>query len=205
MDGRSTYGVSRRWAWPLCGVVLSAVLLVGCTATPDEQAPDQQAAGQQNTDPLPAQTIPAPGGGSVHETVAPAEPAPTVSTSMKKPADVGGGITVDVAHVRRLAVKAKTPGEIAGPAVAITLTVDNAGKKPVDLSTAMVSVTGSDGAYGQPTTSDPYAPFTGPVEAGGSESGTYVFRLPADQRKSLSVTVEYVAGAPIALFVGKAK
>ncbi|MEQ6896513.1 DUF4352 domain-containing protein [Microbacterium sp. KR10-403] len=128
-----------------------------------------------------------------------------MKASLRESADVGDGVAVAVAKVRDLTVKATTPGEIAGPAVAITLRVTNGGAKGINLSAAMISVTGSHGAYGQPTTSDPYDPFSGSLAAGDSATGTYVFRLPAEQRKSLSVTVEYVAGAPVALFVDKNK
>ena len=86
--------------------------------------------------------------------------------------------------------------------MALTINVDNASDEAIDLSTAMVSVTGSGGSYGQATTSEPYSPFLGSVEPGAEASGVYVFRLPAEERDSLQVSVEYVAGAPIALFVG---
>ncbi|MBN9174446.1 MAG: hypothetical protein J0I70_09885, partial [Microbacterium sp.] len=61
------------------------------------------------------------------------------------------------------------------------------------------------GSYGQPTTSDPYKPFSGSISSGASATGTFVFRLPAQERQSLSITVQYVAGAPVALFAGNVK
>ena len=78
----------------------------------------------------------------------------------------------------------------------------NGTDEAIDLSTAMISLTGSNEAMGQPTTSEPYSPFSGEVAPDDTATGTYVFLLPEDERDALSITVEYVAGAPIALFTG---
>lgn len=177
------------------GVALCSLMLSAC-------APVETTPGSQNTDPLPTATVPAPDGGSIEETVAPVEPGPTHEIELGDTAELEGGVNVTVSEVEALDVEAKTPGEIAGPAVALTLTVENTSDESVDMSTAMVSVTGSKDSFGQPTTSEPYSPFLGAVAPGETASGIYVFRLPADERGSLEVTVEYIAGAPIALFVG---
>ncbi|KRB37162.1 DUF4352 domain-containing protein [Microbacterium sp. Root180] len=176
------------------GAALCALAISGCAPEPTP--------GSQNSDPLPSATVPAPNGGSIDETVAPVAPGETLEAKLGDTAELEGGVNVTVSEVEQLDVKAVTPGEIAGPAVALTLTVENDSDESVDLSTAMVSVTGSKDSFGQPTTSEPYSPFLGSVEPGKSISGIYVFRLPAEERDSLQVTVEYVAGAPIALFTG---
>lgn len=170
-------------------------MFTGCTQA-------ETPSGTQNTDPLPTETVPAPNGGSIEETVAPVAPGETQEAELGETAELEGGVNVTVSEVEALDVTATTPGEIAGPAVALTLTVENTSDEPIDLSTAMVSVTGSKDSLGQPTTSEPYSPFSGSVEPGKTSSGIYVFRLPADERDSLEVTVEYIAGAPIALFAG---
>lgn len=188
----------RRFSIRLGTVVTGAVLCVmaftACTASAEP--------GSQNTEPLPTATVPAPNGGSIEETVAPVPPGPTEEADLGETAELDGGVNVTISEVEALDVKANTPGEIAGPAVALTLTIENASDEAIDLSTAMVSVTGAKGTYGQATTSDPYSPFKGTLSPGDEASGVYVFRLPADERSSLEATVEYVAGAPIALFAG---
>lgn len=176
------------------GAVLCAVAFSACTAEPEP--------GTQNSDPLPSATVPAPNGGSIEETVEPVDPGPTQEAELGDTARLEGGVDVTISEVEQLDVKAETPGEIAGPAVALTLTVENGSDDAIDLSTAMVSVTGSKDSYGQATTSEPYSPFAGTLAPGETASGVYVFRLPADERDSLQVTVEYIAGAPIALFTG---
>lgn len=174
-------------------IVVCAGALTACTAEPEPEP---------NTDPLPTATVPAPDGGSIDETVAPADPAPSHEAELGDTADLEDGVAVTVTDVELLDVEAHTPGEIAGPAVALTIDIANGTDDVIDLSTAMVSVTGSAGSYGQPTTSEPYQPFTGSVQPGAESSGIYVFRLPAEEREALEVVVQYVAGAPIALFVG---
>lgn len=188
----------RRLSIRMSAVAVSAALCaLAISACAPEPAP-----GTQNSDPLPSETVPAPDGGSIEETVAPVDPGPTQEAQLGDTAELEGGVNVTVSEVEQLDVKATTPGEIAGPAVALTLTVENDSDEPIDLSTAMVSVTGSKDSFGQPTTSEPYSPFLGSVEPGETSSGIYVFRLPAEERDSLQVTVEYIAGAPIALFTG---
>jgi hypothetical protein len=185
-----------RFGTVAAGAALCAIILVAC-------APTEAAPGTQNTDPLPTETVPAPGGGTIEETVAPVDPGPTEDAELGDTAELEGGVDVTVSKVQVLDVEANTPGEIAGPAVALTIDVKNSSDEAIDLSTAMVSVTGSKGSYGQATTSEPFAPFMSSVEPGAEASGVYVFRLPAEERDSLEVSVEYIAGAPIALFVGK--
>lgn len=176
------------------GVALSLLIFTGCSAP--------VATGSQNTDPLPTATIPAPNGGSTQETVAPVEPGPTQDAELGSTADLEGGVSIAVTEVQSLDVTANTPGEIAGPAVSLTISVENSSDADIDLSTTMVSVTGAAGSYGQATTSEPYSPFLGSLSPGAEASAVYVFRLPAEEHGSLQVSVEYIAGAPIALFAG---
>ncbi|WP_460798516.1 DUF4352 domain-containing protein [Microbacterium sp. GXF0217] len=133
----------------------------------------------------------------------PADPVDPDPIPLDEPAELKTGVVVTVGNVDRVETKAETPGEVAGPAVAVHLTITNGTGAAVDLSTVMVSLTGDDGAFGQPTTSAPAAPFSGELAAGSESEGVYVFGLPAEGRDGLSIRVEYVAGAPIALFVGE--
>ena len=144
--------------------------------------------------------MPAPGGGTINDVVETAPASPTKEVGLDEKADVGAGVTAWIEKVRSISVTAKTPGEIAGPAVAVELSVHNGGDEPIDLSSAMVSLTSGDDLLGQPTTSDPYAPFSGSLDADETASATYVFLLPEESRSDISVSIQYVAGAPTALF-----
>lgn len=190
----------RRIAFAASVALLATLALTAC-------APEPVADGSQNTGPTPSATIPAPEGGSVDDVVVAAEDQPEEAdpdpTPINSPAELTGGVVVDVVDASEVETKAETPGETAGPAVAIRLQITNGTAAALDLSTVMVSVTGADDAYGQPTTSSPAAPFSGELAVGQSAEGIYVFGLPAEQRDDLSIRVEYVAGSPIALFVGE--
>lgn len=191
--GRTALGAS--------AVLVAGLLLAGCTSEPI-------ADGSQNSDPVATATVPAPGGGTVDDVVVAEEDQPVpaaaaAETPLDRPAELDDGMVIAVTEAERVETKAETPGEIAGPAVAVRLKITNGTDSTVDLSSVMVSLTGADGAFGQPTTSAPAAPFSGEIAAGGDAVGTYVFGIPAEQRDDLSITVEYVAGAPVALFVGE--
>lgn len=184
----------------------SVIALSACTgmatetANTDSGTAAQTADGTQNTTPAPTETVPAPNGGSIDEVVESGTKAKTTKVGLKDKADVGGKVTARIEKISPLDVTAQTPGEIAGPAVAVTVSITNGGDAAIDLSTAMVGLTADGDVLGQPTTSEPYAPFTGEVAAGESATATYVFLLPDESRKDYAVSIQYVAGATIALF-----
>ncbi|MDT0156341.1 DUF4352 domain-containing protein [Microbacterium sp. ARD32] len=144
--------------------------------------------------------VPAPGGSTVDDVEESPAPVPTTEVTLKEPAELGGGVQARIDKVSPLDVKAETPGEIAGAAVAVSLTIDNDSDKAIDVSSAMVSLTGADGVLGQPTTSDPYRPFQGTVRAGGTADAVYVFLLPEKARSAFVVSVQYLAGTTMARF-----
>lgn len=184
-------------------VLITALALVGCTATgAPEATPSTTSDGSQQTTPMPSTTVSPPTSGTIADVEPSPSPAPTTSAKLTDPIKLNTGMTITVEKVSHVDFTAETPGELAGPGIALTLKAHNGSNKAVDLSTAMVSLTLADGTLGQPTTSEPYAPILTSVAPGKDATGVYTFRLPSDDRAALSVTVEYLAGAPIALFVG---
>lgn len=184
----------------MIGLVLAVAACAPAPETSAFTASAQSGDGTQNTTEGRTEPVPAPGGGTTDDIVETAEPDRVVEVGVTEEADLGTGVSAAIESVKDVTVAAKTPGEIAGPAVAIELSVTNEGKKPIDLATAMVSLTNSDEMLGQPTTSDPYTPFSGQLEPGDTADATYVFLLPKDARSGLVVSFQYVAGTPIALF-----
>lgn len=125
----------------------------------------------------------------------------TAEVAIDEVAEVKQGITVRIDSIKELEVKAKTPGEVDGAAVAVTITLSNDRDEAIDVSSAMVTLYGAGQVLGQPTTSDPYEPFGGQVDAGASARGVYVFLLPDAAQGALDVSVQYEAGTTIARFV----
>ena len=69
---------------------------------------------------------------------------------------------------------------------------------------AVVSLTAADGTLGIPTTAGDPVPLAGAIAPGASTTGSYVFMLDPAAGRTVSVTVNYAAAEPVAVFTGKA-
>jgi len=134
----------------------------------------------------------------------PVTTAPAVA--LTDTADFGGQVSARISQVSAVQATATLPGEISGPAVAVTVQITNGSGQAIGLDA--VTVTMAD-AGGNPATAisvnpaDPSGPLQGALSAGASASGTYVFTVPADQRNPVTVTVNYSSGAPTVVFTGQ--
>jgi hypothetical protein len=108
-------------------------------------------------------------------------------------------------QIRAITTEARFPGEIAGPGLAITLRIDNAGTTPIDLDYAIVDLRGADGTRAVDVSGSPAAPLSGSLAPGAGATGVYVFTLPYDQRDPISVLFSYSAQAPTVTLVGDAR
>jgi hypothetical protein len=134
---------------------------------------------------------------TVDETTLPAVPL-TESVS------IAGDVNVRVSEIKAIDAVAQGIGEIAGPAVAVTVEVENGSSSPINLDGALVLLSDSLGSPGTSLTSDPSSPLSGQIDPGQSANGTYVFSVPLDQRDSVQISVSYSPEAPSALFTGSA-
>jgi hypothetical protein len=118
-------------------------------------------------------------------------------------ADFGTGLTLRVTDIEAVNGQAKSPGEIAGPALRLTLKATNDTKKAISLGTTVVEVSyGADKTPGVQLMNPGGKPFAGAVKPGGSATGTYVFTVPVDQRKQIQVTMSYAASKPTVVLEG---
>ncbi|UYG17427.1 DUF4352 domain-containing protein [Brachybacterium huguangmaarense] len=132
-----------------------------------------------------------------------AAPVPTESAALDKPVTFGTGATVSLTKIETITVEAKLPGETAGPAVRVTVSVQNKGDESLDVNSAVVTLSADDGGYGVGTTAgDPHA-LQGSVEPGSTATGTYVFMLDPAKDREVTISVNYAAGDPIAVFTGR--
>jgi hypothetical protein len=126
---------------------------------------------------------------------APATSGPMVGVSTAPAVKVGetGKITsdvqVDIDAVRDLTVKAERPGERAGAAVAVRVTVHNGSSKQFSLGGMVVNAFYHGGVPGDSTTSGPSKELTGLLAAGKQKTGTYVFMVPKQYAQSLRLEV----------------
>jgi hypothetical protein len=119
-------------------------------------------------------------------------------------ADFGGKVTASLVSVAGIKGEARGPGEIAGPAVAVTIKIRNDSSKALDLSAVTVNITNSKGDPGSPLSGSPASPFYGVLKPGDQSQGTYVFSVGAGQRKPVSISVSYTIDAPVVVFTGNA-
>lgn len=132
------------------------------------------------------------------------EPLPTIDAELGDAVVFDTGVDVEVTRVETTQVKAETPGEVSGPAVVVTVSARNQGTEPVTVDSAVVTIVASDGELGIGTTAGSPSPLAGLVEPGDTAEGTYVFMLDASDGRELTVSVNYAAGEPVAVFTGKA-
>lgn len=198
-----------RWAVAVLLVVVVAAAGIAIAAgggrsSADEDGPTGDAAATA-TAPSPSATAPAP----------PISPAPTGPTEdatelppgqapvpLDAPADVGG-VTVSLAAVESIEGRASGPGDVAGPAVRVTVRLENGTPDPLDLLGVSVQLTyGADAVPGSPLGDPSVAMFAGVLEPGGTSEGVYVFAVPPDGQDAVTVTVGHQPGAPFAIFTG---
>lgn len=112
-------------------------------------------------------------------------------------------VVVSLTSITTTSLTAETPGEYTGPAVIVTVHVANESSELQDVSSAVVSLSADDGDVGVPTGASPYAPLNGQVAAGETVEGTYVFMLDPAPGRAVTVSVNYSAGEPLAVFTGQ--
>jgi hypothetical protein len=127
------------------------------------------------------------------------------AVELDKPSADGAGVAVRITDVKAITAKAQLPGEVAGPAVALTLKVQNDSSGPVDLSSVVVTLLDADQAPGIEMTAKPSDPLSGTLRAGKSTTGVYVFTVDKSRRNPISVNVTLAGAAPVLLFKGDAR
>lgn len=155
-------------------------------------------------DPAPVSTAgPIAPAGNIDQIVpeVPVTTAPAVG--LTDPADFGGQVTARIAQVSAVQATATLPGEVSGPAVAVTVEITNSSAESIGLDSVTVTLTDAAGNPASSIAADPSAPLAGVLGAGAARSGTYVFTVPADQRDPVTVTVTYSSGAPTLAFTGQ--
>lgn len=120
-----------------------------------------------------------------------------------RPAVGSDGVVVSLPLVEAIEGEGVAPGETSGPAIRVTVRIENATDEPLD--TAFVAVnaySGTDRAPAPPLTKPGGAPLEGSIAAGESAEGVYLFTLPADARSEVTIGVDYRAGEPTVVFEG---
>lgn len=174
------------------------------TTPPDHQASATPGPGEgASQTPVPSPSLPPPTATGSPHVVKTSSPAKTIRASLHTKRKLGNGVAVTVTEIEPVQGVAHGPGEIAGPALRVSVEVANGTNRPVDLEDALVNMYYSKAKTPAHRLSGPgVEPFRGSVAPGKAESGRYVFRVPDDQRKVVTVEFSYSTHAPTVIFSG---
>jgi hypothetical protein len=201
----------RRALATLAAAGLAAVLAAGLFLGNGDDQPAPAAPGSTESTPpasAPVTSTPAP---SPAPTPTPTGPTSDVdelppslpAVALDEEADVGNGISAAIVSVEAIDGTATGPGNVAGPAVRVTVRLANGTAAPLSLDGVAVDLAhGSDLTPASPLDDPSARPFTGTVAAGDSADGVYVFSVDEQSRESVTVSVGYQAGAPFMVFTG---
>lgn len=202
MNGRLAHPRSRAAGLAVVVVtVLALTGLTGCVPTVKAAASSTGTPGGSSVA-VHKSAVPAPGGGSIDETVAPSDPGAVTQVHIGEVAALPSKVNISIVSAKTQKVTAKTPGETSGPAVVTKVRITNDTASAIDLGSTVVMLTYSAGTLGQATTASPAEPFTDSVAPGKSLDATYVFNVASSAIDPIQISVSYAGGAPVALFAG---
>jgi hypothetical protein len=124
--------------------------------------------------------------------------------SVRGTANFGGGVTARIAKISSVIGKANLPGEISGPAIAVTIVLMNATSKTIKLESVVNLYSGRARTPALTISSSPTAPFKGSVPPGKSATAVYTFTLAVPDRADVRIEFSYSPSAPVVLFDGSA-
>ncbi len=120
-------------------------------------------------------------------------------------ADPGTGMVFRLERLEAVDGEATGPGEIAGPAVRVTVVATNGTSEPVLLDSVVVDfVYGPDRTSASPLSGPGAERFSGRLAPGDTATGVYVFDVPVAERDEVSVLVSYEAAVSPVVFTGAA-
>lgn len=135
-----------------------------------------------------------------------AEPEKPVRVELDETAELGNGVSVAVTRIEAVQGEGRGPGETSGPALRVTITLENTTGESVDVSLALATLYyGADDAPAGDLSAPGVRPITGSLAPGESVSGRYVFGVPVDERDQVRVDFTYDVSAPKAIFSGSAR
>lgn len=213
-------GARRSRQWLVAGVVAAVVLvggIVAVAATVGDGTADE--AGATGTSAITESPAPSATGsptaaatstpGSTDAPTTAPEPEPSLTWEPGAVDDAGAlddvatpqaDVTVSLAKLEAVQGTAQGPGQVAGPALRVTLEVTNGTSEAIPLNAALVQVyCGPDRIPGDPLSGPGVSEFGGTLAAGDSATGVYVLTCPVELRDDVQITFGYVpAGAKVA-------
>lgn len=123
--------------------------------------------------------------------------------SPSSPVEAPGDVTVSLVLIESVQGIGAAPGETSGPAIRVTVRIENRSDAPLPASYVAVNAyLGDDRSPAAPVMQPGGSPFDGEVAAGQTAEGVYLFSVPADDRSDVRIGVDYQAGMPTVVFAG---
>ncbi len=204
------------WSLAGCsGAEPTQAAATGTTTTSAQQSSDAPTADPTSTEEASAPTttavpsvtaslaVPTPGATPTRE-LATAAPSPSLAPApIATPTQTYAGVQVSLERVDAVTGEAQGPGELAGPALRVTVVVRNDSPTALPLGSALVNLFyGSGQSPAAPLSGPGVAPFPASAGAGQTVRGTYVFRVPAEGRSDVAIEVFTGSSAPVFVFRG---
>lgn len=126
-----------------------------------------------------------------------------VRGSLEDTLQVTEGVGVRVSDITAVRGEAAGVGEVRGPALRISLTVENQTRRPLDLDLALVNIYhGRDRTPAAALSGPGAVPFPSVLSSGRSATAQLVFAVPEDDRDDLQVEFAYNTSTARAVFEG---
>ena len=206
-------GLGRRRVVLAAGAALLVAVLVAVVVALALRDDDEVTAAGDTADPTaaasttaappelaPAPVTPEPSGPTEDATELPPSLAPV---GFDQQAAAGDGVVADVLSLEAIDATGVGPGNIAGPALRVTVRITNGTTGPVSLDGVALDLAyGVEQLPASPIGDPSTAPFGGVLQPSESAEGVYVFTVPAGDRELVTLSVGYQAGAPFMVFTG---
>lgn len=145
-----------------------------------------------------------PSSGSTSSTVPSQKETKRKPVKLDAPSKAADGVKVQLTKVAAIKAKAVGPGEVSGPAVALTVTITNGTDRPVDIGSVVINVTAADQTPGSQMTGPPARNFSGSLKPGAKATGVYVYTVATTKRDPVTVEVTVRPADPVVVFRGRA-
>lgn len=177
------------------------------SAGPTGSAPATPTAAPRTTSPAlePRTPVPPSATGGVDQTVAPRPVETKPPVELDETAAPRAGVQVRLAAVRRVTATAQLPGEVSGPALAVTLAVANITGAPVRLTDVVVNLDDASGAPANPVSTAPARALPTQLAPGRRAEGVFVFTVARARQGTVTVSVSLDPDQPVLVFRGRVR
>lgn len=209
---------ARPWLWAALG--LAIVVAIG-VAVATRQSPGSGPASPSSpqtgsvtvsASPEPSQSSEPASSSPTAPAAGSSSPAPTAGqdtrptappVGLESPATPTSGVEVTLGSIESVEGEASLPGEVAGPALRVTVDVHNGTGAALDLAGLVTNLYyGADRTPAVELGGPGAVPMPSEVAAGEDASGTYVFNVPTEARDRVVIEVDLSVGSSVVLFEG---